>query len=175
MKRIKRIFALILYRMIFKHLPRSSGYGGSVFNKLRQLCCRNIFRYCGNNVTIERLADFGGGKNIQIGDNSGIGFRCQIPSDTLIGNNVLMGPEVIIFRQNHKFSLTEIPINDQGYIKSEGLIIEDDVWIGTRVIITPGVQKIGQGSVLAAGSIVTKNTEPYTVVGGNPAKIIKKR
>lgn len=53
-------------------------------------------------------------------------------------------------------------------------VIEDDCWIGTRVIMTPG-RKIGKGSILAAGAIVTKDVEPYSIVGGNPARVIKKR
>ncbi|MDE7126005.1 MAG: acyltransferase, partial [Muribaculaceae bacterium] len=53
-------------------------------------------------------------------------------------------------------------------------VIEDDVWLGVRAILTPG-HRIGQGSVVAAGAVVTKDVAPYSVVGGNPAKIIKSR
>lgn len=63
-----------------------------------------------------------------------------------------------------------------GFISKEDpqTVIEDDCWIGTRVIMTPG-RKIGKGSILAAGAIVTKDVEPYSIVGGNPARVIKKR
>jgi chloramphenicol O-acetyltransferase type B len=64
--------------------------------------------------------------------------------------------------------------NGKGYLKKGDTKIENDVWIGANVTIMPGV-KIGSGAVIATGSIVTKNVEPYTIVGGNPAKIIKKR
>ncbi|MBA2852439.1 chloramphenicol O-acetyltransferase type B [Methanococcus maripaludis] len=64
--------------------------------------------------------------------------------------------------------------NAKGYLKKGDTIIENDVWIGANVTIMPGV-KIGSGAVIATGSIVTKEVPPYTIVGGNPAKIIKKR
>lgn len=69
--------------------------------KLRYLCCRRIFKYCGKNVNIERKANFGSGLNIEIGDNSGIGVNASIPSDTIIGKNVMMGPNCYILKINH--------------------------------------------------------------------------
>ncbi|WP_442859821.1 DapH/DapD/GlmU-related protein [Anaerobutyricum hallii] len=62
----------------------------------------------------------------------------------------------------------------QGYTENKPVYIEDNVWIGRRVLIMPGVC-IGTGSIVAAGAVVTKNVEPYSIVGGNPAKIIKYR
>jgi maltose O-acetyltransferase len=63
---------------------------------------------------------------------------------------------------------------DQGFKDKEPVIIEDDVWIGARVIILPGV-KIGKGSIVGAGAVVTKDVEPYSIVAGVPAKLIRKR
>ena len=62
----------------------------------------------------------------------------------------------------------------QGYTEMKPVYIDDDVWIGRRVLIMPGVH-IGTGAIIAAGSVVTKNVEPYSIVGGNPAKHIKYR
>lgn len=87
----------------------------------------------------------------------------------------MMAPEVHIVANNHTFSDTEKPMCFQGSI--EGVtptIIDDDCWIGVRVILTPG-HHIGKGSILAAGAVVTKDVEPYSIVGGNPAKLIRKR
>lgn len=64
---------------------------------------------------------------------------------------------------------------DQGTLPKSSLVIDDDVWIGARVIILKGCTKIGRGSVIGAGSVVTHDVPPYSVVAGNPAKIIKKR
>ncbi len=90
-----------------------------------------------------------------------------------IGNNVIIGPRVIIHSANHKYDDPSIPIQKQGHI-FERVVIEDDVWIGAGAIILPGV-KIGRGSVIAAGSVVTKDVPPYTIVAGVPARKIKDR
>nr|WP_193331329.1 acyltransferase [Pseudoalteromonas ulvae] len=109
------------------------------------------------------------GYNVSINRRSLINAAGEIE----IGDNVLIGPEVIIYSQNHIFLSHEKLINEQGYDKHK-VIIENNVWIASRVTILPGV-KIGAGAIVAAGSVVTSNVEPYTIVGGVPAKFIKKR
>jgi len=91
----------------------------------------------------------------------------------LIGNNVLIAEDVYITTSNHRFDSKSLPINKQG-LNSKDVFIGDDVWIGTKAVILPGV-KIGRGAVVGAGAVVTKDIPPYCVVGGVPAKIIKKR
>lgn len=115
------------------------------------------------------------GNKIKIGNNVGINHYCFIGvrGDIEIGNNVIFGPRVNIFSENHNFKRTDIPIKDQGVTK-EKTVIGDDVWIGSNVSIMSGV-KIGHGCILAAGSVITKNVEDYSVVGGVPAKLIRKR
>jgi len=81
---------------------------------------------------------------------------------------------VLLVDINHKFDDTNVPIINQGHSQEEPIIIEDDVWLGARVIILPGV-KIGKGSIIAANSVVTKDVSPYTIIGGNPAVFIKSR
>ena len=93
---------------------------------------------------------------------------------TACGDNVMMGPECLLFTRNHRIGSTEIPINKQGYDGLQPIIIGNDVWIGARVIILPGVQ-ISDGAVIGAGSVVTYNVDSYDVVAGNPAKLIRKR
>lgn len=85
-----------------------------------------------------------------------------------------MGPEVFIYTQNHNFSEIDVNIDQQGWSIEEPVIIEDNVWIGSRVTILPGVT-IGKGSVIGASAVVTKSVSPYSVVAGNPAKIVKTR
>lgn len=92
----------------------------------------------------------------------------------VIGNNVMMGPEVMAFTKNHRTEEVSIPMVDQGDIEEQPIVIDDDVWIGARSIILPGVH-VGCSSIIAAGSVVTKDVEPFSVVGGVPAKQIKKR
>ncbi len=86
----------------------------------------------------------------------------------------MMGPDVVILTQNHKFDRLDIPMLDQGFKDEQPVTICDDVWIGARVIILPGVT-VGKGAIIAAGAVVTKDVPEYAIVGGNPARVIKMR
>lgn len=90
-----------------------------------------------------------------------------------IGNNVLIAGHCLIIPSNHNFSDITKPINRQGETR-KGIIIEDNVWIGSGCRILDGV-RIGQGAIIAAGAVVNKDVLPNTIVGGVPAKLIKTR
>lgn len=169
---MKYVLGRVLYNLIGVHMPLSFSKYSFGSRKVRALCGKLILEHCGKNVNIEKGASFG--KYVSLGDNSGIGINAMISNYVTIGKNVMMGPECMIFTSNHEFSNTEIPMCQQGFSEPRPVCIEDDVWIGARVIILPGV-KIGRGSVIGAGSVVTKDVEEYTVVGGNPAKVLKRR
>jgi len=109
------------------------------------------------------------GYNVFINRNVNIVAREKI----IIGNNVMIGPNTVINSGSHKFEDKDKLIRDQGHKKAP-IIINDNVFIGGNVFILPGVT-IGEGAVVGAGSIVTKDVEAFTVVAGNPAKIIKRR
>jgi acetyltransferase-like isoleucine patch superfamily enzyme len=96
----------------------------------------------------------------------------MILGPVLIGNNVVLGIGSQVLGLTHDFEDIEIPIKDQG-VSGTKVIIEDDVWIGGNCVIIQGI-KIGKHSLVAAGSVVTKDVEPYTIVAGNPARPIKK-
>lgn len=89
-----------------------------------------------------------------------------------IGDRVYTSPFTQIIAVDHVFDDPNRPFVEQG-ITAEGIVIEDDVWIGAGAIITDGV-RIGKGAIVAAGAVVTGDVEPHTVVGGIPAKLIKK-
>ena len=137
----------------------------------------------GNRVTIGKYAIirpsniYGGpiGEGLTMGNNSNIGPYNYIgcSGKITIGNNVMLAPRVSIYAENHVFDHPEILIRDQGVEKKE-VIIEDDCWIAANSILLAGVT-IGKGSVVAAGSVVTENVPPYSVVAGVPAKWIKSR
>lgn len=155
------------------------------------------FAEIGKNVIIERNALVFHPENIYIGDDVYIGHyavlkgyyknKMVIGSGTwigqlcffhsagglIIGNNVGIGPGVKIITSAHKGDIMEKPVLHSA-IEFKKVIIEDDSDIGVGAIILPGVT-IGKGAVIGAGSIVTKDVSPYTVVAGNPAKIIKRR
>lgn len=88
-----------------------------------------------------------------------------------IGDRVYTSPFTQIIAVNHVFDDPNKPFTEQG-ITAEGIVIEDDVWLGAGAIITDGV-RVGKGAVVAAGAVVTKDVPPHTVVGGVPARIIK--
>jgi acetyltransferase-like isoleucine patch superfamily enzyme len=110
---------------------------------------------------------------ITIGEDSLIGEMNVIRGQggVTIGNRVYTSPLVQIIAVNHVFDDPEVPFVDQG-ITAEGIVIEDDVWIGSGAVITDGV-RVGQGAVIAAGAVVTKDVPPHTVVGGVPAHTLK--
>lgn len=137
------------------------------------LIARGILYKCGKNVNIEKGANFGTGKGVSIGNNSGLGINCKIRGPLIIGENVMMGPDVTILTHTHRIERTDIPMDKQGSIV-KGVTIGNDVWIGMRSIIMPGV-KIGNGAVIGAGAVVTKDVPDYAIVGGIPAKVIRYR
>ncbi|RXM43992.1 maltose acetyltransferase [Flavobacterium sp. YO64] len=175
MIKVHRYFFLFFYLTIFRYLPASSApYIGPFFRWLRYLCCKPIFKSCGKNVNIERMAFFGSGLNLVIDDNSGLGINCVVPSDIIIGKNVMMGPNVHIFSTNHQFDNIDIPMIEQGNTSKKQCIIEDDVWIGRQVIFTPG-RHVKKGSIIGAGTVLCRNFDEYSIIGGNPSVLIRSR
>ncbi len=166
---------LLFYYIIAKNLPDSYlPVVGPIANKIRIATCRHIFAKTGKVSVIQKGVHFGTGEFIEIGDYSGIGKNSLIPNNTIIGNYVMVGQDLFIVANNHNFSNTEIPMALQDPPEHEQTVIEDDVWIGTRVVIMPG-KRIGKGSVIGAGSVLTKNTGEYEIWAGVPARFIRSR
>ncbi len=175
MKKILRKPALFLYYIILKSLPHSTvPVIGPMSERIKERCCKLIFKSCGTNVNVGKNARFGTGENIVIGNNSGIGMNAKIPNNLIIGNDVMMGVNVTIFGSNHAFDRTDIPMLRQGSKTYPPVVIEDDVWIGSNVIVLPG-RTIKKGSIIAAGTVLTKDFPEYSIVGGNPSRLIKSR
>lgn len=136
----------------------------------------------GNNVSIHRntIIECTGvirelGEGLTIGNNVGIAQNCfiQVRGAVSIGDNVMFGPAVSIFSENHGYENNGVPMIDQP-VTRKGVVIEEDVWLGTRCVILDGVT-IGKGSIVAAGAIVNASVPPYSIVAGVPAKVIKSR
>jgi acetyltransferase-like isoleucine patch superfamily enzyme len=110
---------------------------------------------------------------IVVGEDSLIGEMNVIRGQggVSIGDRVYTSPLVQIIAVNHVFDDPQRPFVEQG-ITAQGIVIEDDVWIGSGAVITDGV-RVGQGAVVAAGAVVTQDVPPHTVVGGVPARAIK--
>jgi acetyltransferase-like isoleucine patch superfamily enzyme len=103
-----------------------------------------------------------------------IGFDCVIYSKVKIGDYTMLAPEVKIIGGDHKYDIVGRPMIFSGRDEQLETEIGKDVWIGSRSIIMRGV-KIGDGAIIGANSVVTKDVEPYSIVGGSPAKFIKNR
>ena len=111
------------------------------------------------------------GHNVAFNRNVNINASCG--GKIIIGNNCLIGPGVTMRTANHNYSRTDINIQDQGHSAAD-ILIEEDCWLGANCIILGGVH-IKKGAIIAAGAVVTKNVDSFTVVGGVPAKFIKLR
>lgn len=169
----KQIIFLFIYYSFAIYLPDSNGpikFGATI----RRFVCKRIFKKCGNKVMIHRGARFGIGINIEIGDYSDIGINANIPGDTIIGDYVLMAANCFIFDRNHKYSDLTIPIKLQGATEKRQTIIEDDVWIGKDVTMTPG-RHVKKGTIIGTCCLLTKDYPEYSIVGGNPSQLIKSR
>lgn len=140
---------------------------------------RYLFKKCGKNFIFDPYSYFSY-STISVGDDVFIGSGANFAaSETYIsiGTKVMFGPEVTIMAGDHNTKVIgsymydvkeKLPEHDQP------VVIEDDVWVGTRATILKGVT-IGRGSIIAAGSVVTKSCKPYSIIGGVPAVILKER
>jgi acetyltransferase-like isoleucine patch superfamily enzyme len=136
----------------------------------------------GNNVTVAKDTIIvctgvisNKGKGLKIGNNSSIGSQSFISCQggVIIGSDVIMGPGVRMFAENHNFDNLQIPIRKQGENR-KGILVEDNCWVGAGVCILDGVH-ISSGTVIAANSVVNKSFPPNSVLAGIPAKVIKYR
>lgn len=157
--------------------------------KLKVLRCKlSVLK--NKNIELGKNSTFGRGtvlyapNQIHIGENVYIGKYCSLEADITIGNDVLIGNNVgLIGKYDHDLSCIGTSIKDSPWIgdkdynfkgKNLKIQIENDVWIGYGTIIVTGV-KVGRGAVIAAGSVVLKDVEPYAIVAGNPAKVVGMR
>lgn len=173
MNRVIRAAATVIYYGVARYLPRSYLPGGAAATALRVWCARMLCERVGEGSVIEPHVDFGSGRFLSLGDRSGIGPRSTVGALS-VGDDVMIGPELLAISQNHRFDDAESPIRLQGDDPVEPVVIGDGAWIGARVILLPGV-RVGPGAVVGAGSVVTRDVPEYSVVAGNPARIIRER
>jgi len=171
---LQKRFCLLLYYALAKHLPDPPMPLGTLGHLLRSMLGQRIFKTMGRDVTICRGVDFGSGISISIGDYSSLNRNCWIANDTVFGNDVMMGPEIVILSGSHNYHSVDRPMREQGAPERKRVTIGDDVWIGTRTLILPGVT-VGSHSILAAGSVVTNDVPQWAIVAGNPARLVRFR
>jgi len=169
-----KVVCLGLYYLVARKLPDVPFPGAWLGQTLRRLLAQQIFASCGPHVRINRGANFGTGSRIRLGENSSISIDCWVASDTQIGDDVMMAPQVTILSNSHNFGRTDISMRAQGAPPPRPVRIGNDVWIGTRTIILPGVS-VGDHCIIGAGAVVTKDVPDWAIVGGNPARVIRYR
>jgi acetyltransferase-like isoleucine patch superfamily enzyme len=137
--------------------------------------------WLGYDVLVEPLAFCG----VRLGENSSVQDRCRLIGDILIGDDVLLAPNVFISSGAHFYNHNPpLPIRiqdrivagDEHYkaLRSQKVVIENDCWIGTNTVIMRGVT-VGKGAIIGANSVVTKDVPPYTIQAGTPARMLRNR
>ncbi|GLD99687.1 hypothetical protein PINS_up008413 [Pythium insidiosum] len=153
-------------RALVKQFNDASSYSPESVALLKQMLGSK-----GENVIIEAPFRCDYGYNIHLGDNVFLNFNCVLldTCEIRIGARTLLGPGVQLYAASHPL---DPEVRKAGLEDGRPITIEEDVWIGGNAIILPGV-RIGRGSVVGAGSVVTKDVPPMSVVAGNPARFIK--
>ena len=143
---------------------------------------KSSFAKCGNNVTVPEFCSFSGIEHIFVGDDVSFGEYTKIlttRANVYVGNHIMFGPNVTIVTGNHRINIvgkymSEITDSMKEDSDDQDVCIKNDVWIGCNSVILKGVT-IGEGAVIAAGALVSRDVPPYAVVGGVPAKVLKNR
>jgi maltose O-acetyltransferase len=165
--------ALFLYYTVGVALPDLAFPGGRTFNAMRCSLLKAILPKFGRGNEIDGGVYIGDGSDVFIGDRCQINHGCRL-GNVVIGSYVMIGPEVVVLAQLHETRSIRIPMVYQGRVAKPPTTIEDDVWIGTRAIVMPGL-RIGRGAIIGAGAVVTRDVPPYVVVAGVPARVIRHR
>jgi maltose O-acetyltransferase len=162
------------YLLVARHLPWGPRPFGHASRRVRASLGRQMLDVCGSDVNIEHGAWFGSGKGIELGDRSDIGMDALVMGPVTIGNDVMMGPRCVILSNRHAISSVTEPMNRQGFLPDLRVVIEDDVFVGAGSVILAG-RRLGTGSVVGAGSVVAHDVPPWSVVAGNPARVVRWR
>jgi maltose O-acetyltransferase len=172
MKKIFQAVCYVLYVCFARYLPISYSRVNLGARWIRGVLARGIVSRAGRGINIERMSSFG--TRLEIGDRAMLGINCMAMGPISIGDDVMIGPDVQMYTRNHRHDRIDVPMNQQGYEEYRKIVIERDVWIGARVIILPGV-RIGEGSIVGAGSVVSRDVPPYAIVAGNPSRVVRMR
>ena len=131
-----------------------------------------------NNFTVgagSTIEDFSvvnnGVGEVHLGVNCHLGLSAVLIGPVHMGNNIIVAQHVVLSGLNHAYENVDQPIRQQPVL-TKPIVVEDDCWIGANVVITAGVT-VGRHSVVAGGSVVTRDVPPFSVVGGNPARVLR--
>jgi maltose O-acetyltransferase len=170
---MSRLLCLFLYYALARFLPGLEFPLGRAARAVRAACVRGFIRSAGRDIDIEPRVYLADGRYVSIGDRCEVNARTQI-FGAQIGSDVLIGPEVLILCRNHEFKDLDVPMRVQGTSAPTPPVIEDGAWLGARAIVLPG-RRIGEGAIVGAGAVVSRDIAPYAIVAGNPARVIGSR
>lgn len=166
-----RMLAMLIFNMAMRFLPEYFQPYGKPFHWIKRSLLRVALTRCGKGINVGFACCIS--PRVEIGDYSSFGNRCVIQGGVQIGSDVMMGPDVKIYTRNHNMQDASIPMRLQGDSFSP-VRIGDDVWIACNVVILPGVT-VGSHAVIGAGTIVVHDVPDYSIVVGNPGKVVKFR
>jgi acetyltransferase-like isoleucine patch superfamily enzyme len=149
--------------------------GGFVGFGVRYMCVRKLAKSCGRKVLIFPGCLLHWLEKTEFGENVSLHDFCYIDAvgGVKIGDNARIAHNCSLISGQHRYDQPGRTIFDSDYTMAP-IVLEDDVWLGAGVVILQGVT-VGRGSVIAANAVVTKDVEPYSIMGGVPAKLLKKR
>lgn len=192
------VFGIFFRRLVYGRLLGAFGKKSVVFEGVTIRCPGRL--QLGNHVVVDQGTYFdikSDRAGVKVGDKCqimrGVGFETGYDGFVHLGDKVFVGPYTILNGQggieighnsliaghcylvagNHVFSDPDTPIQEQGFV-SKGIVLEEDVWLGGGVTVLDGV-RIGKGAVVSAGAVVTRSVEPFSVMAGVPARLVKKR
>lgn len=165
---------LAIYYVLIQNLPHSRFL--KVSNRVRIWYMSKILKIMpyDKNSKFESKIYISDARQLKLGCFVRINENTFLQGDVKIGNHVMIAPNVSIYTKTHRHDEIKTPMVLSGETPTKTVVIEDDVWIGINAVILPGI-RIGKGTIVGANSVVTKDVEPYDIVGGVPAKTIRKR
>ena len=146
---------------------------GRPSRRLRSVLIAPLLEYSADVIYIERGARFGDGSKIRLGHRSNLGIDCRLHGPVDIGDDVMMAPGVVIYGSAHGTNVDR-PMWEQSYPPERRVTIKNDVWIGTRAIILPGVT-IGSHAIIGAGAIISRDVKDGECVVGSVGRVIRVR
>lgn len=160
-------------KVFLNPLKHKHGKGSLIRRRTRMDVLPFNYFEIGINSTIEDFSTINNGVgDVTIGDRTRIGLGCVLIGPVKVGNDIMFAQNIVVSGLNHGYRDINLPPSLQP-VETKPIVIEDNVWIGANSVITAGVT-VGKHCVIAAGSVVTKSIPPYSVAGGNPAKILRK-
>lgn len=168
-RRLRPRFAKLRYLILSLGFQKA-GKRGSMGKRIT--IAPNLTINVGHRIAIRDDVFLAGNGVLKVGDRTTINAGCIITAmgSVTIGSDVMLAPRVYVLDVDHRFEDRDAPISQQGYSIAP-VVIHNGVWIGANAVITRGVT-IGEGAIIGANSVVTKDVEPFSIIGGIPAKPI---